>query len=177
MWSTEGSFGSSVNGKEGIEDPDLQAAFTARHLLLQRSEHLARFYWFAWNSVPPNEWGTMWNWNRSKGCHISDNRGYLCKARLAYEQITRWLIGTKFTQSCRQTNGTRLWTCEFSRPGGSRAEAVWDVSGTCSNGHCRVRSFSVPAEYRHYRDLAGNRRPIHNHLVPVGAKPIWLENK
>jgi len=177
LWSTEGSFGSSVDGEEGISDPDQQAAFTARHLLLQRSERLARFYWFAWNSAPPSEWGTLWTWTQSHGCTISDNSGFLCKAGVAYKQITNWLTGAKFTQPCIPVNGSQLWTCQFSRPGGYQAEAIWDASRNCSNGYCRVKSRSVPVQYRYYRDLAGNRQPIQNHLVPVGAKPIWVENQ
>ena len=46
VWSTEGSYGAGVNGDQGLGDPDLRAAFTARFLLLQYSAGLQRFYWF-----------------------------------------------------------------------------------------------------------------------------------
>jgi hypothetical protein len=177
LWSTEGSFGSSVDGEEGISDSDVQAAFTARHVMLQRSERLGRFYWFAWDSLPPEQWGTLWTWNQTNACSIPSSGGFLCKSGLAYQQITQWLIGATFTQKCSPINGTSLWNCQFSRPGNYAAEAIWDPSRTCSNGHCSVGQVSVPTQYLFYRDLDGNRQPIQNNVVPVGAKPILLENQ
>jgi hypothetical protein len=177
IWSTEGSYGASVDGDEGISDPDLRAAFTARYLLLQRSERLARFYWFAWDSIPPLGFGTLWTWTQSSGCDSPDNGGYLCTSGIAYEQLTKWMIGAKFTQPCSQVTGTPRWSCQFSRPGGYVAEAIWNPSRTCKNGSCDVGWVSVPRQFIHYRDLAGIRHSITNNEVPVSAKPILLENQ
>jgi len=177
MWSTEGSFGASLNGDEGIGDPDLRAAFTARFLLLQYSAGLQRFYWFAWDSAPPEGFGTMWTWDQSSGCTSPYGGGYLCGTGIAYQQITDWMIGARLTKYCLQGTQTSRWTCQFSRSGGYVAEAIWDPAQTCKNSSCAVEWVSVPDQFISYRDLAGNKYSISKGLVPVGAKPILLENQ
>lgn len=62
IWSTEGSWG--VTSSTGFTDPDQQAAFTARYLLLQLSSGIQSFYWYEWNNVID---GTLW----TAGCSSS----------------------------------------------------------------------------------------------------------
>ena len=177
VWSTEGSYGAGVNGDQGLGDPDLRAAFTARFLLLQYSAGLQRFYWFAWDSIPPEGWGTMWTWDQSSGCTQPSGGGYLCGTGIAYQQLTDWMIGARLTQYCKQGTQTSQWTCQFSRSGGYVAEAIWDPAQTCKNGSCAVKWVSVPSQFISYRDIAGNKHSIGKGLAPVGAKPILLENQ
>lgn len=158
LWCTEGSWGDTSGN--GFTDPDLHAAFLARHYLLQESEGVVRYYWFAWDN------GGDGLWNASTG---------MSKSGVAYQQVESWILGTTPTGKCTQ-NGT-LWTCNYSKSGGFLAEAIWDTSQTCSNGNCTTSNVSVGSQYSHYLDLNGTSFPITNATVPVGAKPIFLENQ
>jgi hypothetical protein len=177
MWATEGSYSGRTNGIEGITDPYQQAAFTARYLLLQRSEGLSRFFWFEWDSPPTNGVGTLWSAERVPGCTTPNNGGgYLCTPGVAYEQISNWMIGATFTNKCAQQSNSQLWSCTFSRARHYEAEAIWDPSKICKHGQCTVGNVEVPSQYTQYRDLDGQTHSIQNNTVPVGARPILLEN-
>jgi hypothetical protein len=151
IWDTEGSWGNQ--GRRAIKDPDLQAAFVARAYLLHWAAGITRFYWYAWDE--PN-WGTLWN--RQTG---------LRKPGVAYGQVYNWMVGATMTRLCAE-RGDDTWTCEFSRPGGYAAEAVWNTSGR--------QHYSVPSKYTQFRDLDGNTVEVSSGSVEIGLKPILLEN-
>jgi hypothetical protein len=151
IWDTEGSWGNQA--RRAIKDPDLQAAFVARAYLLHWAAGITRYYWYAWDE--PN-WGTLW-----------DRETGLRKPGVAYEQIYQWMVGATMTRLCSERGGD-TWTCEFSRPGGYVAEAVWNTSG---NQH-----YSAPSKYSQFRDLDGNTVKVSSGSVEIGLKPILLEN-
>ena len=179
LWSTEGAFGSRTDGENGITDTDLQSAFTAKYLMLQLSEGVDHFFWFVWNGSPtPDGRGTLWTDQKVYGCKTPNKAGgYLCDAGVAYEQVEDWMLGASFTKKCAQHKGSGLWSCNFKRSGGYHAEAIWDMNKTCGHGVCQTHHVHVPGEYKQYRDIKGNLYQIKNHSVPVGAKPILLENQ
>lgn len=159
LWCTEGSWGNTAGN--GFTDPDLRAAFLTRHYLLQESEGVVRYYWFAWD-------------NSGDGLlDLSTNS--LTEAGTSYPQVESWIVGTTPTGQCVQ-NGT-IWTCNYTKSGGFQAEAIWDTSQSCSNGYCATNNMSVGSQYVHYLDITGNSHAITNATVPVGAKPIFLENQ
>ena len=158
LWCTEGSWGDTSGN--GFTDPDLHAAFLSRHYLLQESEGVVRYYWFAWDN------GGDGLWSAATGTS---------KSGTAYAQVESWIVGATPTGQCVQ-NGT-IWTCNYTKSGGFAAEAIWDTSQTCSNGNCTTSNQNVGTQYSHYLDVSGGNYPITNGTVPVGAKPIFLENQ
>ena len=137
-----------------------RAAYLSRHYLLQESEGVVRYYWFAWDNQNDGLWSATTG---------------MSKAGTAYGQVESWIVGATPTGQCVQ-NGT-IWSCNYTRSGGFMAEAIWDTSQTCSNGNCTTSNVSVGSQYTHYLDVAGGNYPITSGSVPVGAKPIFLENQ
>lgn len=158
VWDTEASWGRTDT--DCFTNQDLQAAFLARYHLLHWSEGVGRFYWRAWHD---DVWGGLW----------TPTSG-LNKAGVAYEQIYNWLVGASMTQACA-ASGT-VWTCKMSRPNGYAAEVVWDTSQSCQSGVCAAREYTVEVQYVQYRTITGQTVPIVGTTVPIGAKPILLEN-
>ena len=158
LWCTEGSWGDTSGN--GFTDPDLRAAYLSRHYLLQESEGVVRYYWFAWDNSDDGLWSATTG---------------MSKSGTAYAQVESWIVGATPTGQCVQ-NGT-IWTCNYTKSGGFAAEAIWDTSQSCSNGNCTTTNQSVGTQYSHYLDVAGGNYPITHGTVPVGAKPIFLENQ
>jgi len=165
LWDTEASWGDTSNN--GFTDPDLQAAFLARFYLVHRSLGIARFYWYQWNNKLS---GALWIPDPN------DQRlpGTLLKPGIAYAQLYDWLVGAQMSSGCTE-QGT-VWTCTLSRPGGYRAQAIWDTAESCKQGSCDTIDYAVDAKYIQYRTLDGATIPITNSEVPIGIKPILIEN-
>ncbi len=158
IFDTEGSWG--VFSK--MTDPDQQAAFVARHFLLQIAQQVNRFYFFGW------DYGNT-------GDLYSSSTGKLNSSGVAYQQIYQWTLGAIPTAPCAY-NGT-VWTCSFTRSNGYQALAVWNPSETCTNGLCTTKEFTLPIGYVQYRNISGTLTPITGTQLPVGLKPVLLENK
>ncbi len=144
LWDTEGSWGTaSVTS-------DAQAAAVARFYLLQWSNGVSRFYWYAWDNPT---WGTLRD--PVNGTH---------PAGLAYQQIYNWMVGATMSSPCTMASDS-TWTCMLTRPGGYQALAIWNSATTTS--------YTATSPYKQYLDLAGNTNPI-NGAVTIGFKPILL---
>ena len=164
LWDVEASWGRTV--KTNFYDQDLQASFLARMYLLHRYKGISRFYWYQWNSPLV---GTLW---------LPDPKnpsapGTLKKPGIAFGQVNKWMVGATLT-ACSSKN--TIWTCQLTRPGGYLAEAIWDTAQTCANGSCTTVGRTVDVKYKRYRTLAGTTITIQGSMVPVGIKPILLEN-
>ena len=170
VFDTEFSWGENAS----FPDLDQQVGFVARSLLLHWSSGVDRVYWYSWDVS-----AIMWSLTSISGCSVPDSSGsgYTCRTAVAFEQLQDWMVGAAGGSGCSAT-GT-VWTCTFTRAGGYQALAVWDSSQTCSNGSCTTSKFTVPNDvtYLHYRDLAGTVKTIAGSTVPIGYKPILLENK
>jgi hypothetical protein len=160
LWSGEDSWGLTNNNIKAFTDPDLQAAFVARYHMISWSLGIASEFWYQYDN--PNE-GTLW----------SSSSG-LTEAGTAYTQVYNWMVGRSMTSLCSPT-GT-IWTCTLTAPGGYQGLVVWDTSLSCSNGTCNTKPYSVGAQYVQYRDLSGIVYPVTGRSVPVGIKPILVEN-
>ena len=158
VWDTEASWGETND--DCFTDRDLQAAFLARFYLIHRSERIRRFYWRGW--IDPH--GGLYNPVTKQ----------MNKAGVAFGQIHSWLTGNSMVKTC-MANGT-VWTCNFIGRNGYAAQAVWDTSKTCEHGTCYTRQYTVDSQFVDYLTLDGAKFPIANNTVPIGAKPIWLEN-
>lgn len=148
---------------EGFTDPERQAAFLPRYLMLQASSNISRVYWFAWDS-------------KTDSSLYNDTTGQTTPAATAYQQVNTWLVGATVSKAC-SASGT-VWTCGFTRSGGYAALAVWDAGQDCTTSNCPTTTFTVPAGgYTQYLDVAGDPPTALNGAttVQIGAKPILLE--
>lgn len=157
IWDTEASWGQT--NLDCFKNEDLQAAFLARFYLIQLSERIHRFYWRGWIDKSGGLYTTQFGLN---------------KAGVAYREVHDWILGNTLTNAC--TAKGNVWTCNFTGPKSYKAQAVWDTSMTCKSGRCRTAQYVVDTEFRDYLTLDGQKIQITNHKVPIGAKPIWLEN-
>jgi hypothetical protein len=157
LWATEGGWG--TNGE--LPDPDVQAAYVARWLVLQASSGVARAYWFMWdNGGDARGWGGMW-----------DGRNGINKAGIAYGQIYNWLVGASFTKPCSGDHD--VWTCDLSRPGGYQARIVWNAASSYNTQ--ALTKYTTGSEFSQYRDLNGGKFSIEGGSVMIGSKPLLLE--
>jgi hypothetical protein len=165
VWDTEASWGDISNN--GFTDPDMQAAFLARFYLVHWSLGISRFYWYQWNNELS---GALWIPNPN------DARlpGTLLKPGIAYAQMYKWLVGAQLSSRC--TAQATIWTCGVSRPGGYQAETIWDTAESCHQGSCDTLEYTVDPKYTQYRTLDGDTIPITDSKVPIGIKPILVEN-
>jgi hypothetical protein len=171
LFDTEFSWGLNAV----FPDQEERAGFVVRSLLLHWSAGVNRVYWYAWDAS-----GTMWSATSTGGCTTPDASGvgFTCKSGLAFDQVQNWLVGATLSQAC-SVNGT-VWTCGLTKPGGYQALAVWDTAQSCSNGLCTTSTFTftpVSPNYIHRRDIYGAVTPISGRTVPIGYKPILLENQ
>lgn len=146
VWDTEASNASA-------QTSDLESAFLAKYYLLQWSQGVSRFVWYAYDANPG--WGQLGD----------PTTGAPSPAANAYAQVHDWMVGaTLFNPCSKDPSGN--WSCGLSRDN-YQAEALWN-SGTTS-------VVSLPSQFVQYRDLQGNIYPINNGNVPVGNVPVLAE--
>jgi len=166
MYDTEVSWGLT----SPITDPDERMGWVAKSMLIHWSAGVQRMFWYAWDGS-----GTMWSKAQAAGCATPQNGGYLCNTAGAYSQMQSWIEGATLANAC-SADGT-VWSCSISRAGGYQGLIVWNTATRCSNGSCATSTFTVDPMYLHYRDLAGNSTQLVGVTVPIGYKPILLENQ
>jgi hypothetical protein len=158
LWATEGGWG--TNGE--MTDPDAQAAYVARWLILQASAGVQRAYWYMWDTgTNPQGWGGLWD----------ESRGAF-KAGVAYGEVYKWLVGATFTKPC---SGDRdVWTCNLALPGGKQGRIVWNAAHSYD---ARFTSkYPVGKDFNQVRELSGHQAAINDGSVAIGSKPVLLEN-
>ena len=163
IWDAEANWGNNL-----LVDRDMQAAWVARFFLLHISESIKRLYWFMWNG---DTQGGLWKPDPKD----HSLPGTILKAGIAYGEVGKWVVGAKLTNKCSSQGS--VWTCGFSRSGGYQALAVWDAADTCGKGKCATTDYYFTGNYVNYRTLDGNAVQISGDHVPIGAKPILLQNQ
>jgi polysaccharide biosynthesis protein PslG len=163
IWDLEANWGPNL-----ITDPDMQSGWLARFYLLHLSESVKRMYWFLWNG---GDLGGLWNPDPKD----HSKPGTLLKPGIAYGEVAKWIIGAQLTNAC--SSHGNVWTCTFTRSGGYRALAVWNAAATCSGGTCKTTNYYFTGGYVNYRTLDGDTTQISGGSVPIGAKPILLQNQ
>jgi putative Ig domain-containing protein/cellulase (glycosyl hydrolase family 5) len=157
VFDSEGSWGAASK----MTDPDAEAAFTARHYLIQIAKLVNRFYYFGWDM---HGTGDLYDYTSGK----------LTLAGIAYKQIYQWTVGAVPQGPCT-ASGT-VWSCAFTRSNGYKSLAVWDTAQSCKKSICTTSLYAVPTQYIQYRDINGNLNPVTGTYTSIGAKPIFLEN-
>ena len=166
VWSTEGSWGDTATKEP---DPDMQSAYVARAYLLGWSLGFQRMYWYAWG----NSWGRLWSQSGVNGCSDQGSAaGCTSPAARAYAEVYSWMVGNAMTKPC--TAAGSIYSCELTRPDGSRTLAVWDAAMICVGGLCGHSIYTLPPGYDSYLDLAHNRRTVRGSTISIGAKPVLL---
>jgi hypothetical protein len=168
LWDTEMGWG--VTADSCFFDKDLQAGFVAQIYMLHRSAAVDRAFWYQYNNQLS---GTLWTPNSDP--HHRNYPGTLQKAGLAYEKVYQWMVGANMNGQCTVAGTT--WTCYLNRPSGYVAQAIWDTSQTCHSGTCGTRKYSVHSQYINYLTLDGNKVKITGGSVPIGYKPILIQNQ
>jgi len=146
IWDTEAS-------NAAVQSTDLESAFLAKYYLLQWSQGVSRFLWYAYDANPL--WGRLGD----------PTTGAPTLAATAYAQVESWMVGATLINPCSKDSSGN-WSCVLSR-NNYQAEALWN-SGTTG-------VVSLPEQFVQYRDLLGNIYPITNGTVPVGNEPILAE--
>ena len=170
LWDTE--WGNSG----AISDVDLVVAFTARHLLIQATQGIARTYYFDWD---PSNTRALWS-NVIANClgvGSPNAGGHLCANGTTYAQVESWLLGATSTVPCSGPlpPATGVWTCAFTRPDIAQMFAVWDTSQTCSNRNCTTSTYSYDSRYTEFLSLENeNSNALSGGTVSIGVKPIIL---
>lgn len=152
LWNTEASWG--VDAK--LTDPAEKANFLARFYILQVSQGIQRFYWYAWDGSNggkhpmTDSWGTLW-----------DNNG-LNQAAKTYSNVRKWLLQAQLPLLCNTSSS--VWRCNLN----ATSQIIWHPSAQ--------QHVSVEPKFIHYVDLAGQPHTINNkHMVPIGPAPILLK--
>lgn len=158
LWTTEGGWG--TNGE--MPDPNAQAAYVARWLILQASAGVQRAYWYMWDmGKNPQAWGGLW-----------DDFNGVYKAGVAYGEVYKWLVGATFTKPCSADHD--VWTCDLARTDGKQSRIVWNASRSYDTGI--TWKYTPGAQFTRLRDLEGKQSAIVGGSVAVGSKPVLLES-
>jgi polysaccharide biosynthesis protein PslG len=160
IWDDEFSWGTV--SQNCFYDPDLQAAFLGQSYMLHKTVGIRRLFWFAYDDGAD---GKLWDRSSNK----------LTKGGVAFGQVYNWMLGTVMSENCSTTDNA-VWSCGLSGPNGYVAEAIWDVKETCTKKKCQTINKAVDPTYTQYRTLDGQTIAIKDNHVPIGAKPILLEN-
>jgi polysaccharide biosynthesis protein PslG len=150
LWDTEADWAGAPD--DVLQGSANRAAFLAKYYLLQWSEGVSRFVWYAYDG---GTWGGLWDGAAGPG-----------QGAASYGIVQQWMQGASMTSGCSpDRSGT--WICGLSRAGGYQALVVWNSSKTLS--------FKVPKQYIEFRDLMGNMRGLSGGELQVGDSPLLVE--
>jgi len=155
LWDTEGNWYDQEKDPADLLNASSSdaAAYVARSYLLRWSEGISRFYWFGWEMDP--NYGGLWDGN-SKSIYPTGT---------AYGEVYKWMVGATMKSPCASSGG--VWECDFTRPNGYEARAVWSPDGS--------QQYDVPSQFSYYRDLAGSIHLVSDGQVDIGPSPILIE--
>jgi polysaccharide biosynthesis protein PslG len=150
LWDTEADWAGDAD--DVLYGNSNRAAFMAKYYLLQWSDGVSRFVWYAYDG---GTWGGLWNPSTGPDPDSA-----------AYDIVQQWMAGVSMTSGCAP-DGNGTWTCTLSRAGGYQALVLWNSTKTLS--------YKVPQGYTDVRDLIGNVNPLSGGSLQVGMSPVLIE--
>jgi len=151
IWDTEGGWGMDVT----TPDASAQAAFLARHYIVQWNSGVSRYAWYMWDN---GGWGTLW----------SSSTG-ITPAEVAYQQVYNWIVGATMLPNTCAVSGS-VWQCGLSRTGGYQGLVVWNTTGSTY--------YTAPSWAIKYATISGSVVSISGgSSTPIGASPILFSNQ
>jgi hypothetical protein len=148
LWDTEASWaGDPSNVLQGYPQ---RAAFLTKYYLLQWSDGVSRFVWYAYDG---GTWGGLWD--PINGLHADG---------VAYRIVQQWMLGSQMASPCT-VDDAQTWTCNLLR-NGDHAEVIWNSTTSIS--------LQVSGDYTKQSDLMGNTTSIAGSKIQVGNSPVLL---
>jgi hypothetical protein len=145
LWSTEGAWSDRPNS---LPDPNDQAAFVARALLLHWSTGFTRFYWYAYD-------------------HASIGRLVDTRAGDAYRSVRKWMEGARMTELCGPiAAGSEIWRCGLKRSNQPEALVIWSTGAE--------KSVEVPIYLTEAVGIDGDKIRVDQQRLTVGKIPKLL---
>ena len=153
IWDTEAGW---YTGAQPVLATARQPGFLAKMYIIQQSLGVARFVWYEYQEQPA--WGEMYNPSTGDNANVP-----------AYNAVYNWLTGAALSTSCSVTSN--IETCDYTRPGGYVAQAVWET-----NSLGATYNYTYPPGMTQYLDLTGAVHPLSGGTITIGDAPILLEN-
>jgi hypothetical protein len=142
IWTTEWGWGNT------FPDPNAQAAYASKALVLQAAVGVQRELFYAYDSDVNGVYNLA--------------TGMVSAAGVALQETEQWLLGATMPNGY-QVNGS-VYSAPLTR-GGQNSLIVWDSNGSLS--------YSA-GSYTQYVDLQGQVHAITNGVVTIGNAPILL---
>ncbi|HZD75356.1 MAG TPA: hypothetical protein VE218_00025 [Acidobacteriaceae bacterium] len=150
LWDTEADWAGDPD--DVLYGSGNRAAFIAKYYLLQWSQGISRFVWYAYDG---GSWGGLWSPGSGADPDVA-----------SYAAVQQWMVGASMTLGCApDASGT--WSCTLNRAGGYQALVLWNSSKTVS--------YQVPEQYTEVRDLSGNVQPLAGSKLQAGDSPLLVE--
>lgn len=152
IWDTEASWGLDAK----LSDPVAQANFLARFYILQVSQGVQRFYWYAWDgsdggkTSASESWGTLWNGKSTR------------PAADAYATVRQWLLQAQLPLLCHVNES--VWQCPLN----GTSFLVWNPA--------KHQDFQPDVKFTRYFEMTGKPHLIEaGQKVPIGPAPILVQ--
>ena len=167
IWMTEGGDGLPSTSEDALTNDDRHAAFVGRYLLQFMGRGTSLVAWYGWDFGAPFA---------LLAGHQGDPDDRLNKGGLAFREIYAWTAGRGATMAKPCTPTGTVYTCTLKDAQGKTMLAMYDTSKDCSGAApCETSPEKVAAEFTQWTDLEGNVHTVVNGTVPVGRKPILIE--
>jgi hypothetical protein len=150
LWDTEGSW--AGDPAKVLQGSGNRTAFLAKYYLLQWSDGVSRFIWYAYDG---GYWGGF-----------SDPVNGTAPEVASYNLVQQWMVGASMISSCA-SDSSGTWSCTLGRSGGYRALVLWNST--------RTVTYQVPEQYIDLRDLFGDLQSLSGSSVEVGNSPVLVE--
>jgi hypothetical protein len=167
VWMTEGGDDLPPTSQDALANDDRHAAFVGRYLLQFMGRGTSLVTWYGWDFGGPH-------------ALLADHTGIpddqLNKGGLAFRQIYAWTAGKRASMIQPCTPRGMVYTCTLKDDRGNTMLAMYDTSKDCNGSSpCEIAMQKVAARFTQWTDLEGQVHPIVGEMVPVGRKPILLE--
>ena len=175
IWNTEVGRGCATN----LSSQSLEAAYMARSLILNQAGGIGRHYFYAWDTPPYPDNGSVSLWLANPGVPVppvlpetkpSYTYPTLTPAGVAYREVAKWLIGNKVIEVITSPNN---WSVKLQDTVGRFSYIAWNPNS--SGVPFNVPAFSLPSGASIIqRDLTGDALKVTTATITPDASPVLL---